>query len=134
MSEGLIQQVGTPEEVYSRPPNKFVAEFVGEMNFIKGEVAGDGQVSSVLGKRAHDLPAGCGPGDAVTLAIRPQHIALAPQANAAADTPTGTIRSRTYLGDSVLYEVDVSDTVLMARLEGESRIDPGQTVALVLAG
>lgn len=132
MSDGLIQQVGTPEEVYSRPPNQFVAEFVGEMNFIKGEVSGAGHVDSVLGKRAHHLPEGCRAGDAVTLAIRPQHIGLSPESNAGAGSPTGTIKSRTYLGDAVLYEVEVSDIVLMARLEGESRLDVGQTAALVL--
>lgn len=132
MSEGLIQQIGTPEDVYSRPPNQFVAEFVGEMNFIKGEVTGDGKVNSILGQRAHDLPNGCGAGDAVTLAIRPQHVGLAPVSDASAGLPTGTVKSRTYLGDAVLYEVEVSDNVLMARLEGESRLDVGGTAALVL--
>lgn len=132
MSEGLIQQVGTPEEVYSQPSNQFVAEFVGEMNFIKGKVTSSGQIDSVLGQRTHTLPEGCNTGDAVTVAIRPQHIGLAATANAAAGAPTGTIKSRTYLGDSVIYEVDVSDNILMARQEGESRLDVGQTAALVL--
>ncbi|MCC2096710.1 MAG: ABC transporter ATP-binding protein [Hyphomicrobiales bacterium] len=132
MSEGVIQQVGTPEEVYSRPPNRFVAEFVGEMNFVNGEVSGDGRVKSILGSRPGPVPEGCSAGDAVTLAIRPQHVGLAPAAGAEAGAPTGTIKSRTYLGDAVLYEVDVADTILMARLNGESRLDVGQTAALVL--
>jgi iron(III) transport system ATP-binding protein len=132
MNEGTIQQMGSPEDVYSRPPNRFVAEFVGEMNFVNGEVTGAGQVNSVLGQRAHALPEGCNTGDAITLAIRPQHIGLTADVSGNAGLPTGTIRSRTYLGDAVLYEVDVSDVVLMARLEGESRLDVGQSAALIV--
>jgi iron(III) transport system ATP-binding protein len=132
MSEGVIQQIGTPEEVYSRPPNRFVAEFVGEMNFIKGEVLASGKVGSVLGERAVDLPEGSSAGDAVTLAIRPQHVGLAPAAGAGAAEPTATIKSRTYLGDAVLYELEIGDSILMARLEGESRLDVGHPATLVL--
>lgn len=133
MNEGLIQQVGTPEEVYSRPPNKFVAEFVGEMNFVKGEVRADGQVDSALGTHTCAMPGGVNKGDTVTIAIRPQHIMLAPDAAADGNTPSGTIRSRTYLGDSVLYEVEVADTVLMAKLNGESKLDVGQRTAIILS-
>ena len=110
----------------------FVAEFVGEMNFIKGEVSADGQVNSVLGQRTHTLPEGSGTGDTVTVAIRPQHVGLAPADNAQAGSPVGTIKSRTYLGDAVLYEVEISDIIMMARMEGESRLDVGQNAALVL--
>ncbi len=130
MSEGVIQQVGTPEEVYSTPPNKFVAEFVGEMNFIDAEVTGGGKVTCILGERSQALPDGCSSGDRITLAIRPQHIRLAPEVSAGG--PIGTIKSRTYLGDAVLYEVEVSDKILMARMDGESRLDVGQNAVLEL--
>jgi ABC-type Fe3+/spermidine/putrescine transport system ATPase subunit len=132
MSEGVIQQVGTPEEVYSSPPNRFVAEFVGEMNFIDGQVAGEGEVQSILGKRRQKLPDACKAGDTVTLAIRPHHVGLAPATEAKAGAPVGTIKTRTYLGDTVLYEVDVSDKILMARLNGESHLEVGQPAALIL--
>lgn len=133
MSEGEIQQVGTPEEVYSRPPNRFVAEFVGEMNFLSGEVTNDGKVSSMLGIRSPTLPAGCNTGDIVTLAIRPHHISLDPAPQAASSaSPLGTVRSRTYLGDSVLYEVEVAETILQVRMNGESHLDVGQNASLVL--
>ncbi|MGA0345175.1 MAG: ABC transporter ATP-binding protein [Alphaproteobacteria bacterium] len=128
MSEGVIQQVGTPEEVYAQPPNQFVAEFVGEMNFIKGSVSDPGTVDSILGIKTYILPEGCTKGDTVTLAIRPQHVGVA----ANAEGVSGIIHSRTYLGDAVIYEVDISGTMIMARMEGESRLEVGQAASLVI--
>ncbi len=126
MSEGVIQQVGTPEEVYANPPNQFVAEFVGEMNFIKGTVTGEGQIQSILGSGSYNLPDGCQKGDSVTLAIRPQHVGVQHGDGA----QSGTIKSRTYLGDAVIYEVEISETIIMARMEGESRLQIGETASL----
>ncbi len=128
MSEGVIQQVGTPEEVYAQPPNQFVAEFVGEMNFIKGSVSEPGTVDSILGIKTYNLPEGCTKGDTVTLAIRPQHVGVAANGQGVG----GIIHSRTYLGDAVIYEVDISGTMIMARMEGESRLEVGQAASLVI--
>jgi len=132
MNEGTIQQIGSPEDVYARPPNKFVAEFVGEMNFIPGSVAGPGEVDSPLGKRPYALPPNCQVGKPVTLAIRPQHLALAPGPNGHANAPEGTIKSRTYLGDSAQYEVELPDITLTVKLPGESSFDIGQRVSVIL--
>jgi iron(III) transport system ATP-binding protein len=132
MNMGAIQQVGSPEDVYARPPNLFVAEFVGEMNFIKGTVSGSGEVQSALGKRPHALPPDSQAGTPVTLAIRPQHLDLAPAGSGGANGREGTVRARSFLGDAVLYEVEVGEVSLMVRQPGDSNFAIGQQVAVML--
>ena len=91
MNEGRIQQVGSPEEVYASPPNHFVAEFVGDMNFIEGKVIGPGKIESPLGVRDCVLPPNCAVGSAVTQAIRPQHLDLAQDSDRNSEFPAGTV-------------------------------------------
>ena len=77
MRDGIVEQVGTPLELYDRPRNVFVAGFIGSpaMNFIEGTLGPDGFVTPD-GIR---LPALAGPGDAVTYGIRPEHLHLDPE-------------------------------------------------------
>lgn len=132
MNDGEIQQMGSPEEIYSNPPNHFVAEFVGEMNFIKGKVAGPGTVDSPIGERSCVLPPDTPVGSTVTLAIRPQHLDLTHNPGSDSESPKGTIKSRTYLGDAVLYEVELPDVTLVARLPGNAKFVAGQQVSIIL--
>ncbi len=73
MNHGVIDQVGTPEEIYGSPATSFVADFIGSMNFIPGVVGGNGSVT--IG----DTPLNCdtdglGVGANVMVAIRPEDI------------------------------------------------------------
>jgi spermidine/putrescine transport system ATP-binding protein len=81
MSQGKVLQVGSPTEIYERPTCRFVADFIGETNFIDGEVAeSDGSYSSIVtpdglrlrGFASRTLPAGT----AATLSIRPEKLRL----------------------------------------------------------
>lgn len=83
MDQGLVQQVGTPREIYEHPQNRFVADFIGETNFVDGRVgAENGFVIVDVGQVSL-----CGTADgrvlnidqAVTVAIRPEKINLYPQ-------------------------------------------------------
>ena len=132
MNEGKIEQIGSPEEVYSNPPNHFVAQFVGDMNFIKGNVTGPGEVESPLGVRSCVVPPNCQVGSAVTLAIRPQHLNLSQDPGQNSEFPEGTVISKTYLGDAVLFEVEVSGVTLVVRLPGESGFTVGQRATVIL--
>ncbi len=81
MNVGVVEQVGTPQEIYDNPRTRFVADFIGAMNFFPGTMSGGAEVS------VGDLPLACRPnghgqGDAVTVAIRPEDIQV-PQAGAA---------------------------------------------------
>ena len=73
MNHGVIEQIGTPHEIYREPATAFVADFIGTMNFVTGAVAGPGSV------RVGDLELVCDTGDlatgaTVTVAIRPEDI------------------------------------------------------------
>jgi multiple sugar transport system ATP-binding protein len=103
MKDGILQQIGTPYEIYRRPANRYVAGFIGSptMNFIAGNAsgAGDGGVFSFEGGRLGlDCPA---PAGAVILGQRPEHIHLQ------ADAP--------WRGEVILVEPTGADTYVVVK-------------------
>jgi iron(III) transport system ATP-binding protein len=132
MNEGEILQVGPPREVYSSPPNLFVARFVGEMNFVEGKVAGPGQVDTRLGAIGCSVPPEYQPGSAVTLAIRPENLALQPGVAENSGSVEGTIAIKTYLGDAVLFEVEVNGVTLIIKVPGDLDLAVGQRAGVLL--
>ncbi|WP_159591762.1 ABC transporter ATP-binding protein [Chelativorans xinjiangense] len=83
LKDGVIEQVGSPLELYDRPANVFVAGFIGSpsMNMLSGTIENDGGARLVLGSGA-SIPiakdGGVKPGDKVVFGIRPEHIELDP--------------------------------------------------------
>jgi iron(III) transport system ATP-binding protein len=132
MNAGEILQIASPNEVYVHPANLFVAQFVGEMNFVKGKVAGPGQVESPLGLVAAPVPNGTRTGTAVTLAIRPEHVNVTPPTSQSSPTAVGKISTKNYLGDSALLEVDVNGVTLIAKLAGDCELSVGAQAAVEL--
>jgi iron(III) transport system ATP-binding protein len=101
---GRLQQYGTPHEVYARPANRVVADFMGLVNLIPGKVleirAGSGKVEIGGALRLETaLPAGTSLGDMVELAIRPENITL----NKSAAGAHAKISERTFLGNISEY-------------------------------
>ena len=79
MNHGVVEQVGTPIEVYTRPRSPFVARFVGQMNFLEataGERAGWARVGAA--EMRHGAAGPLAAGTPVTLAIRPEEILVGP--------------------------------------------------------
>ena len=108
MNTGRIQQIGTPEEIYDDPANRFVADFIGEANLIPG---------SALGRNT-----------AAVIAVRPERVALAsPEAPARL---RGVVSSATFLGSDTLMEVAVASGRIRARIRGAARMAPGTEVGL----
>jgi iron(III) transport system ATP-binding protein len=132
MNEGEILQIGSPQEVYSRPQNLFVAQFVGEMNFIRGRLSGDGQVESPFGKVRCALPQGCQSGSEVTLAIRPEHLTLQPRGAAGPAGVEAKVSTKNYLGDAALLEVEACGVNLRVKLAGDADFAVGEKAVLVL--
>jgi iron(III) transport system ATP-binding protein len=132
MNAGEILQIARPHDVYARPVNLFVAQFVGEMNFVKGQVAGPGQVESPLGKVEVSLPNGTSVGAPVTLAIRPEHVGLQPATNQNSTSVRGRITSKNYLGDAALLEVEVNGVSLLVKLAGDTELAIGQQAIVEL--
>ena len=84
MSNGLVQQIGAPREIYEHPHNRFVADFIGETNFLEGKVIElDGVVKMAIGNDhligRSDVPLSIG--QQAYLAIRPEKINIYPQGN-----------------------------------------------------
>ncbi|MFC1714757.1 ABC transporter ATP-binding protein [Candidatus Poribacteria bacterium] len=113
MNEGRIEQIGTPEEIYTRPKTHFVADFIGRANFIEAEVRevrDSVAVVSALGAilNVHSFN-GISAGDTGSLVVRPEAIELV---SADAGKYKGVIRYATYLGASITYQVEINGNVL----------------------
>ena len=76
MNEGVIEQIGTPQDIYSRPVNPFVADFIGTMNFLSGVAGGKAQVRlGDIDLTTNNSPDGIQKDDPITVCIRPEDIA-----------------------------------------------------------
>ncbi|MBI1993126.1 MAG: ABC transporter ATP-binding protein [Deltaproteobacteria bacterium] len=132
MNEGEILQIGPPHEVYARPKSLFVAKFVGEMNLIKATVADQNQVFCPLGKVRCKVPLAFSSGKEVTLAIRPEHLALLRPTEQNENGVKGKIITKNYLGDAALLEIEINGTALMVKLAGDVDFQVGQQALIVL--
>jgi spermidine/putrescine transport system ATP-binding protein len=152
MRDGRIQQQGSPTELYERPVNRFVADFIGTSNFIgatvidvarpSGRVTVRSESGLVLGGALTDPDATAAPGDPTTVAIRPERIDVLP-ADAAPDggpgwtAIAGRIRQGTYLGDQTEYRVETKEAgeVIVRRqnatgIGGALGVGPGDPVVV----
>jgi spermidine/putrescine transport system ATP-binding protein len=118
LHEGLIQQQGSPNALYERPVNRFVANFIGVSNPIRGRVVGFDAASRkarvesdnglVLNGTVTDIAASPSAGDPVTIAIRPERLRVEPADSAPAmngSSVRGRISQGTYLGDQTEYRI-----------------------------
>ncbi len=77
MGDGVIQQVGSPQEVYRRPANRFVASFIGQSNLFSASVLGSNELELFgRGVTHREIPESWLVGEACTLLVRPEHIEL----------------------------------------------------------
>jgi spermidine/putrescine transport system ATP-binding protein len=112
MNEGVILQLGTPEEIYERPRSRFVADFIGQTNFLEVDIVGtDGSLVDVelpaSGRLKVQRPDGPMPTGRTTLAIRPEKISLLsdlPEGGARGwDRLTGALTEIVYVGTFTQY-------------------------------
>ena len=98
---GVIQQIGSPQNIYNEPQNAFVADFIGESNILDGIMHSDGVVE-IFGQKFQCLDSGFEPGEAVDVVIRPEDITIVGTQDGML---TGTVISITFRG--VLFDVIV---------------------------
>lgn len=114
MHRGVIRRLGTPEEIYNRPGDCFTAKFLGDVNFIEGELKADGVFECALGKLA--CAAETSPGKAVG-AIRPERIRFAaPGENGIPAKLVG----RSFYGENCEWELVASGDVSLVVRESAS--------------
>ncbi len=115
MNFGVIQQVGTPWEIYKEPSNTFVASFVGDINFIEGKVTGsDSDSINVL---VNDLTIkAVKPGislETVKMAVRPEELSILTEELSGSDFTSipGTIEKSSFVGALIRYTVNCGDNL-----------------------
>jgi len=119
MNEGRIEQVGTPQEIYAHPANRFVADFIGKANFLDGRITGKMEADSIevdiMGQKikAPRLERSFSRGDRVLIVARPESIELGPKTTSSL---TGTIQETVYLGSEMIYEVKLGGNMLTVEL------------------
>ena len=113
INRGVVQQVGSPMEIYRRPGNQFIADFVGKVNFIRGSVS-EGKIQ-LKGLGQSLAYAGPIKGD-VVVAIRPENIKFT---NAEGQL-TGRIKTMFYLGDVNDCQVDINGTTIRVIAEAQT--------------
>ncbi len=120
MNHGRVEQLGTPAQVYERPATRFVADFIGTSNLVKGTVLGESggvwrvEVADGATALLADLPealAAQGPGavgSAVYLTVRPEKIGIgAERPGEGVSAVPGTVTETVYLGSATHYQVDI---------------------------
>jgi spermidine/putrescine ABC transporter ATP-binding subunit len=108
MQAGRVEQVGAPEEIYMRPASRFVASFVGKINFISVETTGPSATVAGRQIRLPSAPSDAGPRE-MTLGLRPEHVRLLPAADPAMNALPGIVRDRIFAGSHVSLSVDIAD-------------------------
>ena len=112
MNFGELQQVGNAEDVYERPANSFVAQFIGISNLLEATAERDGvRLTSGLLIPAR-VPADLAAGSQVRLSIRPEKLALGPAADGRVGVD-GTIVESVYMGTVTHYVVEIAPTARM---------------------
>jgi iron(III) transport system ATP-binding protein len=142
MRDGLIVQEGPPADIYGKPAHPFVADFIGKSNLLSGRVhtlgiadeGGLAVVETPLGLLRCRVDAAVGAGEAFTLAIRPEHVALSVGAAAPSgpNVVAGEVAAVIYLGNLLECTVTVGTQVVRVQLHPTAPVSRGARVQLVL--
>lgn len=147
LDAGIVQQVGTPAELYDTPANRFVAEFVGTMNLLEGAVSADGGalrldvdgVGVVRLPMLNDAP----DSGRLALSFRPHAVQMSvgPAADVVAGRPhvtlSGIVQSSEFLGEFTRYLVAVGSNLITTdqpHLAGMRRVEDNAAVTLAVPG
>lgn len=149
MSDGQVLQVGTPTEIYEHPTRRFVADFIGETNFLPAEIVaqegGSAQIRLETGALVRaSVPAGMTTGARVTAAVRPERVKLAGPKGDGASNPeqdgdglSGKVENVIYFGTDTTFHLQLDSghpfTVRVQNRDGARQpFTPGDAVRVGL--
>jgi spermidine/putrescine transport system ATP-binding protein len=146
MSKGRVQQMGTPVEIYERPANRFVADFIGESNFFEGKIKSLSKDEAVvhipaLNAEVIGLPVSneLVTGEEVVVSIRPEKIRIMENNALNVNMFQGKVTTTVYIGTDTHVYLEVNGAKLKVYEQNRiSRLDPksfyivGQEVQLML--
>ncbi len=131
LESGRLLQTGAPDEVYLRPRNKFVAQFIGETTFVEGRVRGrnpDGAVLVETAAGTWTAAGGCGgegnpeEGRRVWLSVRPESVRLhTEKGKGETNVFDGALTGTVYLGETAQHDVEMPGGVVLKTLEVRPR-------------
>jgi iron(III) transport system ATP-binding protein len=119
MHRGKIMQIGSPQAIYARPVNRFVADFIGKANFLEGRVgsmsSSDEIAIDILSKKFQVVvqKGSFSEGQRVLLVVRPESVKLRPKMP---DTLSGTVQEAVYLGSQMVYEVELANNIITVEI------------------
>jgi iron(III) transport system ATP-binding protein len=133
MNSGVIDQLGTPEDIYDRPQSEFVARFIGASNVIKGSAL-DGNHVAFAGATLQVTGAKLNAGQSAAVAVRQHDIQLSTKApQAAQNVVKATVTRQVFLGSSRDYMVETSDCTTLRIITGtDNAVPKGTEVWLTL--
>jgi iron(III) transport system ATP-binding protein len=133
MDRGRIQQIGRPRDIYENPANQFVADFVGNTNFLDGHVVRSDagsccvlttEIGQIVVKAARPVP-----GDArVAISIRPEDVELTESRPAGENVWEGTVEQKIFLGEAIDFRVHVRGRSLLSRQHPTLRTPVGGAI------
>ncbi len=138
-NDGVVQQIASPEDLYERPQNSFVAQFIGENNRLQGQItAMNGETCTVEiegGGKVEALAINVdGVGARTVLSLRPESVLFDPPADSVPCRFDARVEELIYLGDHMRVRVDVcghNDFVIkVARSESAPQLEIGQTIPI----
>ncbi len=137
MKDGLLQQAGTPQELYDSPINVFVAGFIGSpaMNFAKARIDGNtlkiGDTTLALSGRPEQVVAERRDGTDVMIGVRPEHLELSSGGERAGKLPA-TVEVVEYLGNEELIHAQAEGNEIVALVPSDRKVQVGETVDFVI--
>ena len=126
MNEGVIQQVGTPKDIYNEPENAFVADFIGESNIVNGVMKADYRVQ-FAGHEFQCLDKGFDRNEPVDVVVRPEDVDIVPKEKGMLQ---GIVTSVTFLG--VHYEIIVDINGFKWMIQTTDEAFEGQEIGLYI--
>lgn len=125
MRDGRIEQFDTPSAIYGNPASAWVAEFVGDANFLRGEATGMFATTSIGEVALSESRQG-----QVDVLLRPEHLVVTEN-----ESGNGVVRNVEYFGHDHMVQVDLDDgSHVAARISGNPHVRRGQRVSLVSDG
>jgi iron(III) transport system ATP-binding protein len=139
MEHGEIIQESSPLDIYQRPDNRFVASFIGQSNFLDGEVVetggadGLGAVATACGALRCILPQGAAAGDRVTIAVRPEDVHLVAETHDGDNVLDAEIAAVVFLGETRECQARLGESLMRFKVHPTTAVARGQSVRLALA-
>ena len=120
MNEGRVVQIGSPEEIYEHPADRFVTSFIGESNILAARVVGLENDNFRLAIGPFEVAAprrdGVAEGQSVSLVVRPERVLLAHEADQADVALRATVEGKSYQGSLVRYRLKLADQIFVAEV------------------